>query len=398
MREHWARLLATLIGQLRDFELAEDALQDAVEQALTHWPTRGIPDHPEAWLLTTARRRALNQLKRRANFERKRSELAVLAALETDDEAAVDEPLPDDRLRLIFTCCHPALALPAQVALTLRTIGGLSTAQIARAFVVSESTMAQRLVRAKRKIGAAAIPYRVPPPTLWAERLDAVLYVVYFVFNEGYAGAEQLIRAELVDEAIRLARLLSVLAPDEPEVDGLLALMLFHDSRRAARLDGQGRLMTLEQQDRRLWDRDKIRQADGLLRRALIRGPPGPYRLQAAISGVHARAGRFADTDWSEIVALYRLLGEIEPSPVVRLNEAVARSFADGVTEALEVIDGLAGDRSLDAYQPFHAARADLLRRVGRTSEAIAAYRRALALTDNPTERRFLEARLAQID
>ncbi len=399
VREHWGRLLASLIGQLRDFDLAEDSLQDALEQALRHWPTRGIPDHPDAWLLTTARRQAINQLKRRANFSQKRAQLEVLARLQAETADTMDEPIADERLRLIFTCCHPALGLPARVALTLRTVGGLSTAEIARAFMVAEPTMAQRLVRAKRKISAAAIPYRVPPVELWAERLDAVLYVVYFIFNEGYAasGASKLVRADLSAEAIRLGRLLVALAPDEPEAAGLLALMLFHDSRRNARIGDDGALITLEDQDRGLWNCAQIAAAEQLLRGALNRPPAGPYRLQAAISGVHAHAESFAETDWNEIVALYRLLGAQRPSPVVELNAAVAQSFAHGVDEGLATIEGLGRDGALDGYQPFHAARADLLRRAGRAEEARECYLRAIALTDNPTEQRFLETRLREM-
>ena len=389
-------MLASLIGQLRDFDLAEDSLQDAVEQALRHWPTRGVPDHPDAWLLTAARRRAINQLKRRASFSQKRAQLEVLAELQADTTDAMDEPITDERLRLIFTCCHPALALPARVALTLRTVGGLSTAEIARAFLVAEPTMAQRLVRAKRKIGVAAIPYRVPPAELWAERLDAVLYVVYFIFNEGYAasGATDLVRADLSAEAIRLCKLLIELAPDEPEVVGLLALMLFHDSRGPARIGSDGALITLEDQDRGLWNRSQIAEAERLLRGALQRPPAGPYRLQAAISGVHAHAECFAETDWEEILALYRLLGAQRPSPVIELNAAVAQSFAHGVDEAIATIERLDRDGALTGYQPFHAAHADLLRRAGRADEARDCYVRAIALTDNPTERQFLETRL----
>ena len=371
-------------------------MQDAVEQALIHWPTRGVPDHPDAWLLTTARRRALNQLKRRDNFSQKRAQLEVLAELQAEPVDAMDEPITDERLRLIFTCCHPAIGLPARVALTLRTVGGLSTAEIARAFMVAETAMAQRLVRAKRKISAAAIPYRVPSADLWAERLDAVLYVVYFIFNEGYAanGATALVRAELSAEAVRLGRLLVALAPDEPEAAGLLALMLFHDSRGDARVGDDGAMITLEDQDRALWNRSQIAEAERLLRGALQRSPAGPYRLQAAISGVHAHAECFAETDWQEIVALYRLLGALRPSPVVELNAAVAQSFAHGVDAGLAEVEALARDGALDDYQPFHAARADLFRRAGYTKEAKACYLRALALTDNPTEAQFLEGRL----
>ena len=404
VREHWGRLLASLIRQLRDFDLAEDSLQDAVEQALRHWPARGIPDHPDAWLLTTARRGAINQLRRQASFSRKRLQLEVLADLQAEpvDTMSADmmnEPITDERLRLIFTCCHPALGLPSRIALTLRTVGGLSTAEIAHAFMVAEATMAQRLVRAKRKISAAGIPYRVPPTELWAERLDAVLYVIYFIFNEGYtaSGSTELIRADLSAEAIRLGRLLVTLVPDEPEVAGLLALMLFHDSRGSARTDQAGTFITLEEQDRKLWDRQQIAEADELLHRALSHSSAGPYRLQAAISGVHAHARCFADTEWEEIVALYELLDARRPSPVIKLNAAVAQSFARGVDEGLAAIDALVQDNELEDYQPFHAARADLFRRAGQTDAARDCYTRAITLTENAIERRFLEARLHEL-
>ena len=375
-----------------------------MEQALLHWPGRGVPDHPDAWLLTTARRHAINQLKRSANFSRKRVQLEVLAELQAEpaDTMSADakiEPITDERLRLIFTCCHPALGLPARIALTLRTVGGLSTAEIARAFMVAETTMARRLVRAKRKIGAAAIPYRVPPVDLWSERLDAVLYVVYLIFNEGYAasGATELIRADLSGEAIRLGRLLVELVPHEPEAAGLLALMLFHNSRGPARTDQDGVFITLEDQDRELWDRKQIAEAEQVLHKALSRPPAGPYQLQAAISGVHAHARCFAETEWEEIVALYGLLDAERPSPVIKLNAAVARSFARGVEEGLAALEALDREGALEDYQPFHAARADLLRRAGQTNAARLSYSRAITLTENVTERRFLQARRQQL-
>ena len=393
-------MLATLIGQLRDFALAEDVLQDAVVAALRHWPDDGVPALPRAWLLRVARRKAIDRFRREANFAAKRDQLAVLAELEQqagqEDE---DEELVDDRLRLIFTCCHPALAEPARVALTLRTVGGLTTPEIARAFLVAEPTMAQRLVRATRKIKAANIPYRVPPPDLWPERLESVLSVIYLIFNEGYAATtgDDLTRADLCREAIRLGRIVVELAPGEPEAAGLLALMALHDSRRPARTDGDGNLVTLEHQDRARWDRSGIGAGISLLLGALALGRVGRYQIQAAISAVHAQAEHYAATDWTEITLLYDRLLELQPSPVVELNRAVALSFAEGVEAGLAALDCLRRDGELARYQPFHAADADLLRRAGRLDDAAAAYRRALALTGNTAERRFLEDRLAQV-
>ncbi len=393
-------MLATLIGQLRDFALAEDVLQDAVVAALRHWPDDGTPELPRAWLLRVARRKAIDRFRREANFAAKRDQLAVLAELEQQaDHEDEDEELVDDRLRLIFTCCHPALAEPARVALTLRTVGGLTTPEIARAFLVAEATMAQRLVRATRKIKAANIPYRVPPPDLWPERLESVLSVIYLIFNEGYAATagDDLTRAELCREAIRLGRIMVELTPGEPEAAGLLALMVLHDSRRPARTDGDGNLVTLEHQDRARWDRTGIGAGISLLLGALALGRVGRYQVQAAISAVHAQAETYAATDWTEITLLYDKLLELQPSPVVELNRAVALSFADGVEAGLNALDLLRRAGGLERYQPFHAADADLLRRAGRRQDAAAAYRRALALTGNTAERRFLEHRLADL-
>ena len=396
-REQWGRVLAILVGSVRDFELAEDVLQDAVLTALERWPAEGLPDNPGGWLLQTARRRAIDRFRRDTRFRSKREELARLVDAEARDAAEEpDETAVDQRLSLMFTCCHPALKEPAQVALTLRALGGLTTPEIASAFLVPESTMAQRLVRAKRKIKTANIPYRVPPPNLWPERLASVLAVVYFIFNEGYkaSSGRELTRADLCDEAIRLGRLLVELAPDEPEASGLLALMLLHDSRREARTGEDGDLITLEHQNRQLWNREKIAEGERLLRDAMSQRRPGPYQVQAAISALHATADSHATTDWEQIRLLYRRLGEFQPTRVVRLNEMVALSYARGPEAALRALDDLGEPGVLAGYAPFWAARADFLRRAGRDDEAAEAYRKAISLTANDTERAFLERRL----
>ncbi|HTG48129.1 MAG TPA: RNA polymerase sigma factor [Actinomycetota bacterium] len=393
-REEAGRAVATLIRITGDFDLAEEAVQEAFETALRTWPARGIPENPGAWITTTARNRAIDRLRRDRVGREKTDDAARLTALETlgDD---VHE-IPDDRLRLLFTCCHPALAVDAQVALTLRTVGGLSTREIARAFLVPEPTLGQRLTRAKRKIREAKIPYRVPPRDVLPERLAGVLAVLYLVFNEGYAATSgELLRAELCDEAIRLTRLVDRLIPGEPEVGGLLALMLLQHARRAARTDERGDLVLLGDQDRASWDAEMLEAGLATLERVGANGG-GTYVLQARIAACHARAPRPEDTDWPTIARLYGELAALGSSPVVELNRAVAIAMADGPDAGLRRLEPLAED--LDRYHLFHSARADLLRRAGRPREACDAYRRALELTTNDTERRFLESRLAALE
>jgi len=404
-REEQGRAVATLIRVTGDFDLAEEAVQDAFISALETWPQRGIPTNPGAWITTTARNRAIDRLRRRRRLTEKTETLAREAALETELRAIDTGPpedemqIADDRLRLIFTCCHPALALEARVALTLRTLGGLTTPEIARAFLVPEPTLAQRLVRAKRKIRDAGIPYRVPPAELLPERLDGVLAVVYLVFNEGYAASsgDALIRKELCAEAIRLARVVVSLLPDEPEATALLALMLLHDARREARVGTAGELILLDDQDRSRWDAARIAEGRALVARALEARRPGPYQLQAAIAALHDEAATPADTDWAQIAALYGTLQRMTPSPVVELNLAAAVAMADGPAVGLAMMDGIAASGELDSYPYLHAARADLLRRLERWSEAETAYRRALDLTSNGAERAFLERRLREV-
>ena len=391
VREEWGRILAALTKTLGDLQLAEDCLQEAVSRAITRWPATGIPDSPAAWLIRTARNTAIDRFRRDARFERSLPELTLLAETVTEDDP-LDEAIPDKRLEMIFTCCHPALEEKTRVALTLRTLGGLTTEEIAASFLDAPAAMAQRLVRAKRKIRDAGIPYRIPDATDLPSRMRAVLAVIYLIFSHGNAATSPQSH-QLSDEAIRLGRILCQLLPDDAEVAGLLALMLLTDARRRGRTDAAGHFLPLEQQNRRRWDKPRIAEGDAILRAALGRGAVGPYQLQAAISACHATSPSWEDTNWTEIAALYGLLVQMMPTPVVRLNHAVALSYAGKLDQGYGMLKDLQGDPALTDYQPFHAAFADLSARSGDLQAARSHYAKAIALSASQAEKLFLSAK-----
>ncbi len=404
VREEWGKLLASLIAQLQDFQLAEDSLQDALESALHHWQRNGLPRTPAAWLLQTGRRKAIDRLRRQANFSSKSSQIAYETQLnnlmETDsNEMALDHApeIPDERLALIFTCCHPAIEKKSRIALTLHTLGGLTTGEIAHAFLDTQTAMAQRLVRAKRKIKHAAIPYAVPAPAQWPQRLQAVLGVIYLIFNEGYfcTNGAELVRTNLCDEALRLTKILRELKPNEPEIEGLLALILLHDSRRTTRQNQHGQIIALEDQDRTSWDKQKIIDGLDMLNMALKRKKPGPFQTQAAISAVHAEATDYGDTNWDEIVALYEHLYQLQPNPVVTLNKIVAISHAQSTSIAYDMLGEV--EVSLAEYQPFYATKAEFLQNLGRIHEAEIAFLKAIDLSGEENIRLFLQQKLGKM-
>ena len=400
-RAEQGRVLAHLISTLRDFDFAEDMLQDALISALEKWPEQGIPDNPGAWLTRTARNRAIDKLRRAQNYDRKLDVLKRLTSqVAASPEEAAMEHIPDERLKLIFTCCHPAIALEAQVALTLKTLGGLTTEEIASAFLVPKATMAQRIVRAKRKIAKAGIPYRVPPTELLPERVRAVLATLYLIFNEGYSASEgdQLVRRDLCGEAIRLGRVLALLMPNDPEVLGLLALMLLQHSRAAARSNSLGELVLLADQDRSQWDYAAIEEGAAILDQAMEMRQPGMYQIQAAIAALHAEANSAENTDWRQIAMLYASLWRINPSPIILLNRAVAISMADGPIRGLAALDIVAEDGRLENYYPYHVSRADMLRRAGFWEDSAESYALALTLTNNRVEQAFLKKRLHEVE
>jgi RNA polymerase sigma-70 factor, ECF subfamily len=403
-RQESGRIIAGLIRLSGSFDLAEEAMQDAFTAAIAHWPEKGMPENPGAWIMAAAHRRLIDYARREQTRRAKEDAIVYETETSTVPQESISESgpdsFPDDRLRLIFTCCHPALNVEAQVALTLRTLGGLTTPEIARAFLVPEATLAQRLVRAKRKIQDARIPYEVPQATKLPERLASVQSVIYLIFNEGYSATagDSLVRRDLASEAIRLARVLCQLMPCDAESLGLLALMLLHDSRRQARMDGAGNLVLLEEQDRSLWNREQIEEGLRLVEQALRLRRIGPYQLQAAIAALHAHAAKPEETDWKQIAALYRELSLLQPSPVVTLNYAVAVAMSDGLEKGLKIIDQIGTSGELTSYYLYHAARADLLRRLERPAEAAHAYQRALELTGNTVEQRFLLRRLRELE
>jgi RNA polymerase sigma-70 factor (ECF subfamily) len=394
-RAEHGRLLSNLVGALGDFQLAEDCLQDARESALVHWPRSGLPRSPAAWVLRTARRKAIDRLRCSQNLRSREAEIAHLMALDTlGEEADGAEPISDDRLKLIFACCHPSIDSGTRLALTLRSVCGLTTEEIADAFLDSKEAMARRLVRARHEITEAGLPFEVPGPDGWAERLESVLAVIYLIFNQGYASSgDRPVRIDLCGEGIRLGRLLNVLKPREPEVEGLLALMLLHHARHAVRLDAEGAIVSLEDQDRSLWNRGEIAEGGSMVELALKRGRPGPYQLQAAVAAIHADSPSFEDTDWEEISLLYGLLCRMSPNPVYELNRIVAISYREGPEAALARLAPIAP--MLDQYQPFHAVRADLLARSGRSQEARLAYRRAYDMSQSEAEKLFFRKKLA---
>ncbi len=401
VREEWGRILAALVKTLGDFQLAEDCLQDAIVSAMQHWQKNGLPDSPAAWLITAARRKAIDRLRRDQNFARKQVEISYLLDLDLQGDAGSEvDMIPDKRLEMIFTCCHPALAEKTRMALTLRTLGGLTTEEIAASFLDKPEAMAQRLVRARKKIALAGIPYQVPDAAVLPERLSSVLGVIYLIFNAGYSGVpgDKLIRTDLTEDALRLARIVRHLMPEEPETGGLLALLLLHDSRRFARTDANGDMVPLELQNRSRWDRAKIAEGAALLEATLPQQRVGPYQVQAAISAIHAQSPSWGATDWPQIEAFYQLLFAMQPSPVVSINRAIAISYASSAKAALAMLDAAASDGTLDQYQPYFAARADVLTRAGDRGGAKSCFETAIRLSQNVREKRFLERKMRLLE